>query len=371
MNNILILYISEYGGHSKAAKNIKEALEAGREELRIKNINGFGHFYPLGEKIVDYMYTKVIRHIPQLWGGMYDRKPLVQNLNPFRKAISVHTFKKLKILIDDFNPHCIVTTQAFPCGIVADYKAKFGLSAPLIAVVTDYYPHRFWVHQAVDHYVVACEEAKRILINEGIASDKINILGIPVSIQFMQSYQRNQVMREMGFVESLPVVLIMGGGLGLGPIEYVAQQLDMLEQKFQLVVVCGKNRKLYDWFSQNKQSFKRPLFCYEYITTIPKIMDCVDIIITKAGGITVSEALAKGLAIVITDPIPGQEERNTSYLLKQEAVVAAENCTQVAGLVKDLFETPSRLQKLRARARQIATADSSAKIAQLVTRSIQ
>ncbi|MBU1121751.1 MAG: glycosyltransferase [Candidatus Omnitrophota bacterium] len=366
MKRILIFYISDFGGHSKAAENIKEAFRYKNSDAKVLSINGFGYFYPYWEKFVDFLYTIVIKHIPNLWGGIYDRKRVIKSLTPCRTLVNRMTFGKLSRLIDSFNPTCFVATQAFPCGLVADFKQKFGLKIPLIAVVTDYYPHRFWIHSCIDKYVVACQEAKNILVKEGVDEEKIKVLGIPISVKFLNAYSREDVANRLNCNKDLDSVLIMGGGLGIGPIKKIAQQLDSLDSKFQIIVVCGRNKMLYNWFEKNKKDFKKPIFCFGYIDFVHKIMNFADIIITKAGGITVSEALAKSLGIIIINPIPGQEERNVNYLLRRGAVVKVENTALIAAVVKEMLRDKSKIYSLKEKARENSFIDSSLRIVDLI-----
>ncbi|UCD15507.1 MAG: glycosyltransferase [Candidatus Omnitrophota bacterium] len=367
MKRILIFYISDFGGHSKAAENIKEAFRYKEPEAEVLSINGFGHFYPYWEKVVDFLYTLLIKYIPDLWGGLYDRRRVVKFLTPCRRFVNRITFKKLSRLINDFKPTCFVTTQAFPCGLVADFKQKFGLKIPLVAVVTDYYPHRFWIHPCIDKYVVACKEAKETLVREGVGEEKIKVLGIPISVEFLKAYSRQEVCDNLNFASKRDSVLIMGGGLGIGPIKKIAQQLDSLDSNFQIVVVCGKNKTLYNWFEKNKKDFKKPIFCFGYIDFVHKIMDFSDIIITKAGGITVSEALAKSLCIIIVNPIPGQEERNVNYLLYRGAVVKVDNTSLIGEAVKGLMRDRKRMFYLKEKARENSFIDSSLRIVDLIS----
>jgi len=366
MKNIHILHISNFGGHSKAAQNVKEALLYKRPHLNVHNLNSLGYFYPRGEKVIDFVYTKTIQHMPQLWGRAYDRKRLVRALAPSRALVHHLTFSKVNNLIAKHTPDCFVATQAFPCGLIADFKKHKGLRIPLVAVVTDYHPHRFWVHPCVDRYIVACQEAKEVLTAEGVAEEKIKIVGIPISVKFLTAYPKQQVSNEFGFSNDLPSLLIMGGGLGLGPFKTIAKELDALEQRFQIIVVCGKNKGLYDWFVKNKRKFKKPVFTFGYTNQIHKIMDFVDIIITKGGGITISEALAKGLCIIVTNPIPGQEERNVQYLLKEKAVIEARHARLTSAIVGELLRDPKKIYALRERAKEISFIDSSLRIVDVI-----
>ncbi len=366
MKHVHIFHISEFGGHSKAAQSIKEALLFKHPSVGVMTFNGLGQFYPRGEKVIDLLYTNMIKYFPYVWGTAYDRKRIIYALTPYRKLIHKFTFGKLNELIKQSPPDCFVATQAFPCGVVADFKKKKGLRIPLIGVVTDYHPHRFWVHPYIDRYVVACQEAKEVLISHGVDEKRIKILGIPISVKFLSAYPKEEISKELGFVNNLNSVLIMGGGLGIGPIEVIAKKLDSLDYNFQIIVVCGRNKRLYDWFIKNKRKFKKPIFIFGYIEQMYKIMDFVDMIITKAGGITISEALAKGLCIIVTNPIPGQEEKNVEYLLKKRAIIKAAQVKKIGEIVSDLLCDKKKMYSLRERAKENSVIDSSLRIVDLI-----
>jgi processive 1,2-diacylglycerol beta-glucosyltransferase len=366
VKKIAIFYISEFGGHNKAANNIKEALLYRNAALAVLTINGFGRFYPNTEKFVDSVYTSVIKYFPFIWASIYDKKSIIRSLNPLRKFANWRTFKKLAIFINDFSPDCFVATQAFPCGFIADFKKKFKVNIPLVAVVTDYHPHGFWIHPTVDKYVVASTEAKEVLVKNGVSAQKIEILGIPISFYFMDSLPKEVVARQLGFLNDFPAILIMGGGLGIGPIEEIAKILDSSDYNCQLIVVCGKNKQLYKWFESHKSNFRKPVFYFGYIDYVHKIMDFADIIVTKGGGITSSEALAKGLGIIVANPIPGQEEKNVNYLLRKEAICRADEPLEIVRCVKQLIEDRKKLTALKEKAKSISCADSSLKIADLI-----
>jgi len=370
MKKVHILHISEFGGHSKAAQNLREALIYRSSQLDVLNVNSLGYFYPRAELIIDFFYMLTIKYFPSLWGRAYDRKKVINALDPYRKFINKITFRKLDNFMKMHAPDCFVATQAFPCGLIADFKKKSGLKIPLIAIVTDYHPHRFWIHPFVDKYVVACEEARKVLVKEGVPENKVKILGIPISVNFLTTYPKEQVSKEMGFIKGLDSVLIMGGGLGFGPIKAIAKSLDTLDSEFQIIVVCGTNKNLHDWFNKNRVKFRKPVSVFGYTDAIHKIMDFSDIIITKGGGITVSEALAKSLCIIIANPIPGQEERNVNYLLKKQAVIKVEDVNEIGGAVSSLLRDKKKMFSLKERARNISFIDSSSRIADLVLESI-
>ncbi len=366
MKKVFIFHISEIGGHNKAAQNLKEAFLYRNPQIETMNINGLGYFYPLGEKVINLMYMMTIKHFPHLWGKAYDRKRVIKTLSPLLQLINRFAFDKLKNLIQRGKPDCFLATQAFPCGLIADFKQKYNLKTPLVGIVTDYHPHRFWVHPLVDRYVVACKEAKDVLIEEGVSKEKVKVLGIPISVKFINTYPKTEIAEEFGFMNNLNSLLIMGGGLGMGPLKLIARRLDKLKHNFQLIVICGNNKSLYEWFIKHKDTFKKPIFVFGYTDDVYKIMDFSDIIITKGGGITISEALAKGLCIVVSNPIPGQEERNVEYLLSKQSVINTDNILEIKNIINELFENKKTMYYLKEQAKENSIIDSSLRIVDLV-----
>ena len=140
----------------------------------------------------------------------------------------------------------------------------------------------------------------------------------------------------------------------------------VLEQDFQIIAICGRNKRLYNWFERNKKKFRKPLFFFPYVDFMHKIMDFSDIIVTKGGGITVSEALAKGLAMIVTNPIPGQEELNVEYLLRQEAIILADDTKHIGEKIEELISDKKRMYRLKERAKELSFIDSSLRIVDLI-----
>jgi len=363
---ILVLHISEFGGHKSASYNIKEVLERKDPTLDVVNINGFGYVYPRGERFINYLYTTTIKRFPQVWGRMYDRRDLIKVLTPVKRLVNLIAFRKFSKLIKKFEPDAIITTQAFPCGLAADYKKFHKLNIPLLAIVTDYHPHRFWIHPSVDAYIVASSDAEKTLIKEGVSKDRVKVFGIPISLKFLEKHDKRVVAVNQGFNPDIPSVLVMGGGTGFGPIKDVVLSLDKLKDDFQLIILCGGNKKLYNWFCRKQHKFSKPIFYFGFVDFVNQLMDFADIIVTKAGGITISESLTKELSIIVIDSIPGQEERNVTYLEKKGAVLKADTIEDVDRLVGRLLADKDERRIHKERAKQISIPDASLRVADLI-----
>jgi len=363
---ILLLYISEHSGHHCASLAIEDALRKTDPSVNIVNINSLHYTNPILEKIINKTYMSVVKRTPEVWEYLYDNPGVVRRTQRLREMMHRFNTGKLKTMMDEFSPNVVVCTQAFPCGMVADYKKSFSLDLPIVAVLTDYAPHSYWVYNNVDRYIVPSDETGRKLIDDGIDSSRITAFGIPINRRFAHKADRGKAAENLGFRKSAPIVLVMGGTQGLGPIKEVVWLLDNTGLDLQLAVVAGTNRRLFKWLNARKRRFKNPVRIFEYVDNIDELMDLSSIIITKPGGITTAEALAKGLPMLIFHPLPGQEVMNTRYLLKEGAAVRAENPADVVVLLKELLYNEDKLKIMSDRARSISKPSSAVDIAKLV-----
>jgi processive 1,2-diacylglycerol beta-glucosyltransferase len=341
---VLVLYITERSGHHSAAQSIKRAMELKDPTCTVQCVNAFRYAFPFAERLTHFLYLTVIKRVPHIWEKMYDNPKLVGRSQMVKNWIHTLGIRRIRGLICHFRPDIIICTQAFPCGIVADYKRKtpHHSGLPLIGVLTDFFPHAFWVYDDVDHYIVPTPESRDMLVEKGVPKHKIHILGIPIDPRFSVQQNRNELLANYGFKDGIPVIMIMGGGHGLGPIKDLLYELDLTEREFQIIAVCGLNKKLYDWIRQAR--FKNRILTFRFTDQIDRLMSMSSLIITKPGGITAAEALAKKLPMIILNPIPGQETRNTDFLTKRGAAIKIEKPGEVLGAI-DKMLYPSVLQK--------------------------
>lgn len=364
---ILILYITNLSGHYKAAKAIEKSLKEIDKDCHIYSLDLFKYLHPYSSAIINFLYSLVIKRLPYLWGGIYDKNLVIKGLNPLKGFNHFCNRGKIRRLINKIKPQAVICTQAFPCGVASFFKSsedKFSL----IGVVTDFWPNSFWFYKEVDYYVTFSGWSRYKFEQAGIDPEKLKNLGIPIRPEFSREYAKAEIATEFNLNKNLPAILIMGGSSGIGPIKHITSSLDKSNQDFQMIVVCGKNRKLYRWFT--RQHFKKPLKFFSYIEEVYKLMSFSDVIISKPGGITISESLSKGLAIIVLKPIPGQEENNLKFLLKEKLALAAQDPGQVRLLIEDLLQNRDKLEKIKERNKSFSKPDSSNQIAKLILDSI-
>ncbi len=363
---VLLLYISVLSGHHRAAMAIEKALLSLDPETQIFSINSFHYTNPILERVINRTYNGIIKRTPEVWEYLYDNPKIVKNTQALKVMMHRYNSTKMKTLITDFNPDIVVCTQAFPCGLVADYKVTFGSNLSLVGILTDFYPHSYWVYEAVDKYVVASHDAKDRLLANGIMENKVHVFGIPIDSRFNITHDKLAIYEKMTLDSNKKTVLIMGGSGGLGPIKKVVFALDRISLDIQIVVVTGTNDKLVRYLKNRIHRFSKKVIVTGYADNIDELMEISDIIITKPGGLTVSEALAKSVPILIINPIPGQELKNTEFLLKEGAAIKAVNEAEAAILVESLCSTTVKLDTMKQASTRIGNSDSAMNIAKML-----
>lgn len=361
---VLLMYITMHSGHYRASQALERAIRRLAPTAVVRTMDAFGCFNPLLSQIVDRTYMSVIRTAPEIWDYLYDNPKVAQRAKAFRAVLHRYDSPKLKVLLEEFRPTAIACTQAFPCGIAADYKQQAGLTIPLYGVLTDFIPHNYWLHEQVDGYMVGSDDARRWLERSGVPCSRIHHTGIPIDPVFAEPLDGAGVRESLGLTTEEPVVLVMGGGQGLGPIEPVVKALDALPGPLQLVVVTGLNARLQKRLTNLVPTLRRRVVVLGHVPYVHELMALATLLVTKPGGMTTSEALAARLPLVVVDPIPGQEAKNTQYLLARGAARQAPAWGDVPPLVQELLDHPEPLAALRRAAAALGRPRSALEIAQ-------
>lgn len=336
--HVLIFYITEHSGHHSAALAVQKALLLSDPDCQVLCVNAFRYTFPILERVVHFLYLIVIKRVPIIWERMYDNQKFFQKSQFIKRIINHIGGVKIKRLIDEHKPDVIVCTQAFPCGMVASYKKKNHSKLSLIGVLTDFAPHSFWIYDQVDYFIVPAEESKKMLIEKGVDSLKLLPFGIPIDLKFSALYDRVAIIKKYGLKEDIPIILIMGGGRGLGPIKTLVGELDDLKVDLQILVVCGVNIHLYHWIQ--KRVFTKKIVSFQFTDQVERLMTIASIVITKPGGITTAEALAKKCPMIILNPIPGQESRNTDFLVSNKVAIKINSPKGVGEAIDCILKNP-------------------------------
>lgn len=360
------MYISEISGHHSATLAVEKALKMLSPNTEIMNLNAFNYTNPISEKIVNQFYLSVIKATPKIWDFLYDNPKVAEKINKIKETIHKFNSPKLKFLFDKFKPDIVACTQAFPCGMVADFKRTYKSDIPLFAVLTDYVPHSYWIYDNVDNYIVPSDEVAARLEKKGVKPSKIKILGIPFDPKFSERVCREEIFKHLKFDPAVATILIMGGGQGLGPLKKIVKSLEHVKHPIQEIIVTGTNRKLYKSLKKLIKKYRKKIALLGYTDKINEFMSISDIIITKPGGITTAEALSKGLPMIIVKPIPGQEASNTAYLIEKKAAIKTDDPEEINVLIDDLLQSRIKLTRLSESASRISKPNASFDIARLL-----
>lgn len=300
--------------------------------------------------MVKKLYFELIKHSPKLWGKFYYKTSKLDPQSRIQRFLTQLGRSEFIKYIQEFEPDLIVCTYPTVSSILAQLRMEHILQVPVITVITDYTVHSHWVHPGVDRYMVACKEVKEMLVTWGILEQRINITGIPISPKFEKRIDRELIASKLGLKPNLPTFLVMGGYGSLESTKKICKEITDSAVPVQGIVVCGNNKKLYHSLQAVGTKARNPLIRLGYANNMEELMSAADLIITKSGGLTVTEALTMHLPLVIFKPIPGQEEENASF-------VQLIGAGQVAGTVEELEITlsrflsyPEEIEKMREKA---------------------
>lgn len=364
---VLLMYISYNSGHQRASIAIERALKILEPDTKVLNINGFNYTNPILERVINQTYMSVVKRKPQFWDYLYDNPKVFKKVQALRDFMHNMNFDKLTNLLDDFKPDAIACTQAFPCGMIADLKSRNGLiKTPLFGVLTDYAPHSYWIYPTIDYFIVPAEQSREKLKKNGIPDEKVKIFGIPIEPKFSERVDVKFVKLGLGLDLDKPVVLVMGGGQGYGPIKDIVSALDALALDFQIIVVAGINSRLFRWLNSRRRNFNKKIVPLQFVDNVHELMSASDIIITKPGGLTTAEALAKGLPMVIVNPIPGQEANNAQFLTQIGAAEQISDISEVGSKIETLLTDQPKLKQMREAARAYGHPNAAIDLAKLI-----
>jgi len=343
-------------------------------EIETFGIDAFNHGLPFLAPLIAKTYFTIIKNLPTVWDFLWDNQEIEQVSRPFRELLSALTITKLQDLFHQFQPSGLVCTHALPCNILAWGKRKKIFDLPLIAIITDFAVHPYWFEEMVDLYIVPTEEIKEEMTSKEIVTldrkrkysikeKKIKVCGIPIDSHFSLRKDKRKAKEDLHLDPDLPVVLVMGGTNGLGIEKIISSGYANLEA--QILVVTGMNKKIYH---EIKHSFPKNgrVHLFGYTHRIPEMMDSADLLITKPGGLTSAEALAKGLPMVIFNPLPGQEEKNSAYLVSQGVAKRVDKEEQFLNVVKYLLTHPPLLKRMSFLARKLSSPDAVLKTAEAI-----
>ncbi|MBI4395782.1 MAG: glycosyltransferase [Elusimicrobia bacterium] len=366
----MFFYITISSGHQKAAEAVMNALRQMNHRVEGHGIDSISYVYPVVGRMISRLYLNILKHTPQVWDYLYDNPTVEGATRDIRDLLHVLNVGKIYKILKRYRPRCLICTQAVPASILAALKQRGKMKIPLVCILTDYGVHNYWLSNHVDLYAVPTEDIKRIMLRRGIRESRILVTGIPVDPYFAVKGEKRLERMRIGFHPDVPTLLVMGGSRGLGPMDEVVSALQHLTKDVQVIVVCGNNRKLLKDLNA-KFASDRSVRIFGHTRNVSRLMDAADILISKPGGLTSAESLAKGLPLVMIRPIPGQEERNARFLMKHGAAERVENLEELQRAVRRLLDDKHRMNELKTKAQALAKPLAAFEIGEAVLKMIK
>ena len=347
----LIVYASAGVGHKKAAEAVYNAYKAKDTTTdEIVYLDMLDKCNSLIKAAYPGLYIFAVKHAVWAWALLFkmtDNRTfsrLTKKLKMFIESRGCSEF--LKYLKEE-KFDVIISTHFYSSAMAGELKRKAEIKSKLITIVTDYRVHAYWLSRETDKFLVASNRTKEDLIKDGINKEKIEITGIPVDLKFSIKHDKKLIEKNMHLIDKQLRVLVMGGGFGVGPFEYLLKNLAVLKDELNLVFVCGYNQDLLDKLKVLSQELDFKVNLLGYADNIDELMQVSDLIITKAGGITLSESLVSGLPALVINPIPGQEEGNAGYLASKGAVVVKKTPQAIVDFIHQIQNNKDILSKMK------------------------
>ncbi|GAV22597.1 MGDG synthase family glycosyltransferase [Carboxydothermus pertinax] len=357
----ILLLAERFGhGHLKAAQNLQKAFKAIDPPIEVEVLTALSLIGPKIEELASGIYLKILAHIPKIWGYIYE-KGHDKEKDRLRWLVALLYKKRLSEIIEEFKPDGIINTHAFPA-IALDF---LGLNN-YATVITDYDYHAFWLTERARFYYVAAEEIADKLVARGYSRNRVYAFGPPIDPLFGEEISRQEVRRKLQINENSKVILLMGGGLGLGPMADAVKILMGTKKEWVIIVLCGHNQRLY----KELLALKHPnLVPVPFTPKVPEFLAAADLVVTKPGGLSTAEALALGKPLIIINPLPGQEKRNAEFLQKKGAAIFIKDLAELIPAVTSSLLTPA-YQRLTQNAAKLGKKDASLNIARHYLRNI-
>jgi processive 1,2-diacylglycerol beta-glucosyltransferase len=362
---IAILTLSVGYGHVRAAEVIERAVADGdtRVELRCLDAIDLSHSW------FDWIYVRpywwMLRHAPTMWRRLFERRQQKRHRSTAPRWVFRHGCSDVLGELEAFAPDLVVATEIAAAEMAALGKREGCFDAPVLAVLTDFHGEPPWVQREIDFYCVASEEARAQLIGWGVSPNRILFSGIPIDPAFACTYNRQQILQSLGLSERHPVVLVMAGGMGPAPVDRIVQSLEFCKLPVQVIAVTGRDRVMKARVDQLRGKVAVDIRTFGWTDDVPSLMAAADLLITKPGGLTTAEAMAMGVPMVLTHPIPGPEERHVRYLVEQGVAVAAQTLKDVPRMASRILTSSRVRQKMARRAREHARPDAAYAVAQV------
>src|SRR6188474_2667401 len=367
IKKVLLLSASAGAGHIRAAQAIEKAFaeigDATGERREVQHLDILNYTNKVFRHLYSKAYIDLVNKMPEVPGWFYDKLDKPWKNERRRLALDKLNTRPLVKLLREYHPDLIVCTHFLPAEIVSWLRAKERLSSRQVIIVTDFDVHAMWLVHHYEQYFVALEEARVYLEALGIPAEKITVSGIPIDPVFAIKKDKQEMRAKHGLAADRTTILLSAGGFGVGSVDALVHALLPLQQRAQIVAICGRNEELKQRLTKLAARAKSDanvlLKPFGYTKEMDELMTASDIVLGKPGGLTTSEALAKGLVFVIVNPIPGQEERNSDHLLEGAVAIRCNNLPTLSYKLDRLLSDPARFKSMQRNSQRMGRANAA------------
>jgi processive 1,2-diacylglycerol beta-glucosyltransferase len=357
MPRILILHASVGTGHTTAARALADAFRRKQlGEVRVEDI--LDHGSRLFRAALTRAYLEVSSRAPLLWKMLYESSDLddpdvVAVSNAVRARIERLPVRQLERFVASYAPDAIVSTHMLPLTVLQQLKRQGALRQPLYCVITDYMVHSMWINDVVDGYFLASDSTRDAMIARGVPPAILHVTGIPVKLEIAEPKPAGAVRARRGLPADGPIITLFGGGIEPKRVRLVVSRLLASSTPGLLIVAAGRSQALAESLADLEDGPSMRLRRLGMIDYVDDLVAASDLVITKSGGLIVSEVLARGTPMIVIDPIPGQEEWNADLVAGSGAGVQIRQPESVPLAVLSLLEHPERLEVMRRQATRV------------------
>jgi len=372
LKRILLLSASAGAGHVRAAEAIEKAFKQRKDSdsFEVHHFDVLNYTNKLFRHLYSKAYIDLVNKMPEVPGWVYDKLDKPWKNERRRLALDKLNTRPFVKLLREYQPDLIVCTHFLPAEVVSWLKAKERLASRQVIIVTDFDVHAMWLVHHYERYFVVVDEARAYLEALGIPAEKITVSGIPIDPVFAIKKDKHEMRAKHGLEPDRTTILLSAGGFGVGSVDALVSSLLPLQHRAQVVAICGRNQELKERLTRLAARTSRDanviLKPFGYTKDMDELMTASDLVLGKPGGLTTSEALAKGLVFVIVNPIPGQEERNSDHLLEAAAAIRCNNLPTLSYKLDRLLADPQRFKSMQANARRMGHPNAAKEIVDLL-----
>jgi processive 1,2-diacylglycerol beta-glucosyltransferase len=372
LKKVLLLSASAGAGHVRAAEAIEKAFKETEngESREVHHLDILNYTNKVFRHLYSKAYIDLVNKLPEVPGWVYDKLDKPWKNERRRLALDKLNTRPLVKLLREYHPDLIVCTHFLPAEIVSWLKAKERLASRQVIIVTDFDVHAMWLVHHYERYFVAIDEARAYLEALGIPPSKITVSGIPIDPVFAKKKDKQEMRAKHGLAPDRTTILLSTGGFGVGSVDALIASLMPLQHRSQIVAICGRNeelkKRLQKLAARSKADATVLLKPFGFTKEMDELMTASDLVLGKPGGLTTSEALAKGLVFVIVNPIPGQEERNSDHLLEGGVAIRCNNLPVLSYKLDRLLADPKRFASMQESSRRMGRPSAAKDIVEKV-----